>query len=181
MKKRYNIALVPVDHSQQLIDLSKNFISLANNYLLGEKSLPHLTLCQFFANEVELVSIWEQVSNILDPHVIDLVFTQFSFVSADNYYWVSLRPDSCNELVKMHYTVASVIKNPINRSYEQYDPHITLFNTKDENYEEKVKQIIHAPPTFTDAFVPLLGESDDVGQLLEAKFSNHSDKTIINI
>lgn len=47
--KKYNIALVPEDKEYSLyIDSAQNnFKSIATGYLLGQKSLPHISLCQF--------------------------------------------------------------------------------------------------------------------------------------
>jgi len=167
MKKRYNIALRPINQVHQFIEFARNFAFLADSYLLGKKSFPHLTLCQFFVEEMDLARIWRQVNDALDSRLIFLSFSRYSFITAKSYYWVSLIPDYCDVLFKMHYAVANIIRDPINRSFEQYDPHITLINTKAEDYEEKVKQNIPVPPLLADTFILSLGKSDDVGQFVE--------------
>ncbi len=53
MKQRYNIAMLPVDTDlfAQLIHLAQlHFFHIQDHYILGAEGLPHVTLCQFYAD-----------------------------------------------------------------------------------------------------------------------------------
>ncbi len=60
MLKKYNIALIPIKNSRQFVNyaiaLSRNILSAT--YLLGEKSLPHVSLCHFETDENNIETIW---------------------------------------------------------------------------------------------------------------------------
>ncbi len=47
--KKYNIALLPVDKDAAFVEVSQKFSMMDPIYNLGEKSLPHVTLCQFLS------------------------------------------------------------------------------------------------------------------------------------
>jgi len=49
--QKYNIALTPVSESKSMIECAQNFSAIADQYLLGEKSLSHVTLYHFMADE----------------------------------------------------------------------------------------------------------------------------------
>lgn len=49
--KLFNIALIPTSKNAEIISCAKHFSSIAGQYLLGDASLPHVTLYQFKAEE----------------------------------------------------------------------------------------------------------------------------------
>src|SRR5690348_11859048 len=112
MKSRYNITLVPMTNAEQVITLSNKFKDIAYQYLLGDNSLPHVTLCQFIASENEILEIWNKVCDLLIQKTIDLVFKKFSCITINNYiFWVSLLPNNCDKLIKMNRIIADIVKN----------------------------------------------------------------------
>jgi 2'-5' RNA ligase len=167
MPKKYNIALMPMSEGEKFIKLSQNYSHLADTYLLGEKSLPHLTLCQFFAEESEVDQIWIDICKALDEGSIRLSFNKLVSTTMDGYDWVALLPDINLDLIKMHYKAASIIKSPINWSFENYDPHITLINAK-KNHEGKLevemRKMSGSIKPIKDSFHVVLGECDKFGQ-----------------
>jgi hypothetical protein len=62
MIKKYNLALIPTSKKDEITIFAKKLSYLADNYLIGEGSLPHVTLCQFNAEESDIRSIWEKVN-----------------------------------------------------------------------------------------------------------------------
>ena len=127
--KKFNVALTPINESQSIINFAKNFSAIADEYILGEKSLPHVTLYQFMADENGIDNIWEKVCKSLEQHFIDLSFREFSCITFDsNIFWASLLPSNCDLLIKMHSSISNIIDKPIKNNY---DPHMTLINTRD--------------------------------------------------
>ena len=57
MKKKYNIALVPKSCGEEVVKISQQLSGIADKYQLGDKSLPHVTLCQFEAEEKEIDTV----------------------------------------------------------------------------------------------------------------------------
>jgi 2'-5' RNA ligase len=170
MKSRYNIGLIPATESDQIIAFAKNFSTIADKYLLGEKSIPHVTICQFVAEESHLANIWEDVCKSLERLSVELTFEKFSCVTAGNSFWVSLLPDDCETLNVMQNTVKKLVKNPVKNTFDYYDPHMTLIDTKEEKYEDTVKKLSASYIPIKDTFVVSLGKSDDLGQLTEVIF-----------
>src|SRR3990167_8909696 len=111
MKNKYNLALIPVSKSDETIELAKKFSTIADEYLLGDRSLPHVTLYQFQAEEKEINHIWEQVCDIWEERSFALTFSKFSCVTFDNnIFWISLLPDNCDALHKMHSHIANTLR-----------------------------------------------------------------------
>ena len=99
--KKYNIALLPVDKGAAFVDISQKLSMMDPVYNLGEKSLPHVTLCQFYREETEIEATWEEVCAALSDHVLDIEFKNFSLITFDNtMFWISLMPGDVPELHK---------------------------------------------------------------------------------
>lgn len=166
MLKKYNIALVPTTENDSVIKCAQYFSKISDRYQLGENSHPHVTLCQFHADEKEIDELWTQVCELIPEQQIYLEFKEFSCITFDNnIFWVSLMPDQRDILNEMHQIVANAIKSPINKSY---DPHMTLINTKDSEY---IKMAIALEKTYSpisDNFVLAIGECDSIGQLTKS-------------
>lgn len=164
MKNKYNLALIPLCINNEVIALAKKLSHLADNYLLGFKSLPHITLYQFNASEDDITSIWEKICHRWRYDPIDLTFDKFSCLTFDDeVYWISLLPDRREILSQMHECIANAISLPVKASF---DPHMTLINTKKKDYELDVAELTKSYFRLKDKFVLSLGVSDDVGQYL---------------
>lgn len=163
MTKKYNLALIPISKSDEAIMLARRFSSIADRYLLGDRSLPHVTLYQFQAEEREINPIWEKVCGLWEEKPIDLTFNKFSCITFDeNIFWVSLLPDNCDVLHKMHALIASILQLPIKKTF---DPHMTLISTKNKEYEKAAALVFDSYKPIADNFILSLGVSDDIGQL----------------
>jgi 2'-5' RNA ligase len=170
MKSRYIIALIPTTKAKQIVELSNKLSDIADRYLLGNSSIPHVTLYHFDAYEDDIKDIWVNVSSALTHEDIELVFDNFSCSTFDNVtFWALLLPNKVVTLSEMHEKVAEKIKCPIKNNYH---PHMTLINSKNNCYEDKVNEIAEYYKTISDRFVLSLGRADEIGQYLEIIHSN---------
>ncbi len=162
---RYNLALIPLSQSEKIIECAQQFSNLADKYLLGKKSLPHVTLYHFNAEKNEIAALWKRVGELWQEKPIKLEFKKFSCTSFDGVtFWASLLPNHSEQLHQMHKTIAQILDKPIK---ETFDPHMSLFNSKNSDYQKEVAAVKDFYQPITDRFVLSLGYSDDVGQLLE--------------
>jgi len=169
MENKFNIALLPRSEKKVVIEYSQFLSSIADQYILGERSLPHVTLYQFQANESDIESIWNDVCNNLSQKSIELLFEKFSCITFDKtIFWASLLPDNCDRLMQMHSIVADILNQPVKPNY---DPHMTLISTKDSSYENLVDQLSKRYTPIKDLFVLSIGRSDDIGQFTEMIYS----------
>jgi 2'-5' RNA ligase len=167
MTRKYNLALTPVnsDKGDDAVKLAQKFSGLADKYLLGEKSFPHVTLYQFEMEEKAIDNVWSHVCELWQEKPINLEFKEFSCLTFDNKtHWVSLLPDNRDVLYKMHSEIASIIGLPVKGNF---DPHMTLISTTNNDYKKEVEKILSSYAPIVDAFVLSLGVSDDVGQFTE--------------
>jgi 2'-5' RNA ligase len=165
--KKYNIALLPVDRSEAFIALSQRFSMMDPIYHLSEKSLPHVTLCQFYQEDNEIEATWGEVCVALDNYALDLEFKNFSFITFDNtMFWISLMPVDISKLHKMQAEIASILKISSKRPY---DPHLTLMSTLDSTYVSKATPLIEEYSPIVDKFILALGECDELGQFVNIK------------
>lgn len=164
MKLKYNMALIPSNFTQ-FIELSKLFSNIADSYLLGTNSLPHVTLVQFYAEEKELNTIWKNTCEAIDKKSISLQFNEFSYITFDKKtYWLSLLPNHIDELNVLHRCAANIIKHS---STKHYDPHLTLINTGNSEYQNEVDKFLLTYKPLSDNFMLSLGKCDDIGQYTE--------------
>ena len=172
MKTKYNIALLPTSKAPEFVKLSKEFSHIADNYLLGDHSFPHVTLYHFEADESGIDDIWKRVCKVWDGKLIELLFSDFSCITFDNkMYWVSLLPNSRDILHEFHVEIADVIKLPIKQSF---DPHLTLINTKNKDYEKEVDRLSKSYISIGDTFILSIGKADVIGQLTEVIYRYES-------
>lgn len=162
MLRKYNIALVPTSKNQEMVDCSNFFSSISDQYQLGENSLPHVTLCQFQANENTIQHLWDKACEALTEHTVLLEFKDFSCLTFDDkIFWVSLMPNQRNLLNEMHIVVAKIVNSPSKKSY---DPHLTLINTRDSDYKKMADKLIKIYSPISDDFALAMGECDEIGQ-----------------
>ncbi len=179
MKGKYNLALIPQTKADEVVSFARKFSTIADKYLLGENSNPHVTLYQFEVEEEDEEAIWARVSETWKEKPLTLTFNKMSCNTFDNViYWVSLLPDQIAILHKMHGNVAGMIELPVKKSF---DPHMTLINSKNKDYENEVQRLCSSCYTMTDTFVLCFGRSDDVGQLTEILYRHEPAKTCNNV
>jgi hypothetical protein len=164
MKKRFNIILIPISKGAEVAAIAKKLYSISAGYKAGEGSLPHVTLCQFYADREDINPIWKGICETSINKTIDLKFESISCLNVIGYNWVSLVPNNLDELMKMHLTVTSFIDKPIGKCFEKFDAHMTLINTLMDDYKGVVAEVL-PEVFFQDTFKLAVGESDEVGRL----------------
>lgn len=166
----YNLALTPVSKGEEAVKYAERLAKFADKYLLGEASLPHVTLYQFEAHEKGIEAIWMHVGKFWNEEPIELEFKQFSCLSFDNNvtFWPSLLPDNCIKLQNMHSVIAKALDKPIK---ENFDPHMTLLSTKNKDFANCMEALKNSYQPISDEFILSLGHSDDIGQLTKIIFS----------
>lgn len=154
--KKYNIAYVPKSKPEDFIKLVKD-IKNVENYCIAADSIPHITVCQFYYNPNKIESLWQEIcSELLEPTLF-LSFRRYSIVSFDNtIFWNAILPDQVEKL-KDIFDIISKKVECIRK--DDYDPHLTLFNYKNNDIVNKKEICIE------DTFELILGESDEIGQL----------------
>lgn len=163
MKKKYNIALTPTSKGSEFIDMAKHFAPLHDQYCLGTHSLPHVTLIQFYADENLVTHLWENACQTIKPHQLTLRFSAFSVTSSNNtLFWVALMPDQRETLYGMHLAAAEVVGE---MPRDNYDPHLTLINTKDPTCQVRTTLLEKKYQVISDEFVLSIGDCDAHGQV----------------
>jgi 2'-5' RNA ligase len=172
---KYNIALIPIDHSERFIHYAKDITSYVkpDKYLISEHAIPHITLCHFMVKESEIDAIWQQTEKI-HPRTIDLIFNELRWMTMPSHpkwqgvYWLFLIPNQSTQLHKLHLDVAKIVQ-PTNRINGEYFPHLTLMNTCSN--EKAIDSSLVNPP-LKSRFAIVLGASDSVGQLTTILFQD---------
>jgi len=165
MKRQYNLALMPQKKGAAVVEFAQNFSDLADHYLLGENSYPHVTLYQFETDEAALNALGERLKREWQERPLALEFNEWTYVTYDNStYWLSLMPNQSEILHKMHAHIADLIQQPVK---ESFTPHMTLMNSKMKEGAKEIQARWHLYATIADYFVLTLGKSDPVGQFTE--------------
>lgn len=163
---------MPILKSKEFVDTAQKFANISDKYLLGKNSYPHVTLYQFEAEENELNTIWKTVVDFWNQKSIDLELAEFSYITFDNNtYWISLLPKNSDILYTMHALIANILKLPVKKNY---DPHLTLVNTKNNHHQSEIKKITDTFTPIIDTFKLSLGKSDEIGQFIEILYQIES-------
>ncbi len=177
---KYNIALIPSQNQEQFIQYAQTLSSTApaHTYHIGGKaSIPHVSLCHFLAEPEQIDTIWTQVQGINRPK-LHMTFDHHRSKSYSGrpkdigLCWVSLMPDKLDQLKEHHLKIAKIIGQPLNASFGQYDPHMSLFNSRDEVACAEFNRHTQITPPFEDDFIVVLGYLDNVGQITEIIYPN---------
>lgn len=172
---KYNIAFIPKKNQEQFITFAEKVHKAAGigAYLLGEHSIPHVSLCHFEAEELQIEKIWTEIK-FLNIESIKLTFDEIRSKSYHGHpkwggvSWVSLISDNLDQLKNIHLNVASIVKKPLNASFYQYDPHLTLLNSYNEQACLAFNYKLLNP--LIDDFFMSLGPIDKNGQLLKIAY-----------
>lgn len=163
--KKYNIAFIPKKISKDVINLVQTEDVVSKEYLIGENSIPHVTVCQFYLDEDKLNDVVGSIeANVISS--IELRFKKYSHITFnDRDYWISLLPDYNEELMEVYQTIINYVK-PIRE--DVYDPHLTLFNYNPEESSIAKKKCIELLETgidIKDEFYLAVCDCDEYGQI----------------
>jgi 2'-5' RNA ligase len=170
MKKRYNLALIPLTKANDIIKIAAAFSAFSYQYCLGECSLPHVTLYHFDYDETEIADLWEKALMVFPSEKILLTFSSLSVTNnIKQIYWLALMPNQRPQLQVLHQIIADLLSLPVKATF---DPHMTLLNSQSsQQLKEAIQKIEKNYQPIIDNFVLALGKSDPVGQLTEIIFN----------
>jgi len=165
MKRKYNLALIPLSKSKEFVDVAEKFSNIADKYLLGNNSHPHITLYQFEADENQIDNIWRKACDEWNHKLINLELATFSYITFDkDTYWISLLPKDSDILHEMHSIIAGILQLP---TKQNYDPHLTLINTKNAVQKDEIEHLSKSFIPIVDSFKLAVGKSDNIGQFID--------------
>ena len=166
----------------------------ASEYLLGENAHPHVTLCQFQANEEQLESIWSAVEKLdfkaaiegtqeldfgLDSNLkaLKLCFHHFyikpGFHFHKDKYWLGLAMSASPELLALQKALHTLLAQMDIESPtlpQSYFPHLTLARCHTADYTNPPQiRVLPALDMWQQDFVfqVSLGRSNEYGVYLE--------------
>ncbi|CAM2905899.1 hypothetical protein [Legionella worsleiensis] len=163
--ERYNIAFVPKFKSNEFIALATEIIDKPFSYILGNKSIPHVTICQFYSEEHKLGDLSKKICFESSDFNLHLSFREISHTSFKKpVYWVSLLPENTLKLHEVFNYISKLV-NPLRT--DDYDPHLTLFNYAYINQKNEInlEKKINDKVSIQDEFELIIGTSDCFGQL----------------
>lgn len=139
MQERFNLALVPAcsEFQLSLVELARRNLKQADGYLLGPQAIPHVTICQFRAEEKRLLTIKAELEidrtgeNIfVQPQLLS--FSHF-YIKPGNLqhsgkYWVGLAIREREHLTELHLSTAAALQRLTLEvlTVGDYFPHLTL-------------------------------------------------------
>jgi 2'-5' RNA ligase len=169
---------LPQNIAPQALRLSSEFASLHDNYLLGQASYPHVTICQFYAEENQVQGLWEKAVGFFNEKSLYLSFKQATTFVINERLWVQLIPEPHARLQQLHNALAELIKEPLGLAREKYSPHLTLANIKKELQEKACAQVAALRVSLADEFVLALGHCDANGQFTEVFYCANSEYVV---
>ncbi len=183
MTSHFNLALYPQDAhlvSDCVALAQANFKEQASEYLLGENAHPHVTLCQFQANEEQLESIWSEVEKLeleLNLKALTLRFHHFyikpGFHFHKDKYWLGLAMSATAELMALQKALHTLLAQMNIESPtipQSYFPHLTLARCHTLDYANPPQiKALPALDIWQQDFVfqVSLGRSNEYGVYLE--------------
>ncbi len=135
--QRYNIALLPTDAGLAeycVAFAQQNFRAQQDGYLLGNNAVPHVTLCQFHAEEPALAALWPKLRVMNAGHLCSLQFSGVYFSPGRNEHsgmsWAGFAVAVQDELSALQGAVHDAVTGQglIARTAKgvDYFPHLTL-------------------------------------------------------
>ncbi|MEM9469764.1 MAG: hypothetical protein AAF988_06335 [Pseudomonadota bacterium] len=139
-----SVLLPPSDIAKRLVEYAQEHCAtVADNYCLSDQVLPHITLCQFQADDI---SIFQDIE-IKSP--IDIELKKSNIREGDGihngYAWFELEVTKSEALVALQGKVAQTINeragNISTRIGNGYHPHLTFCRTQFDkmNYLKSLK------------------------------------------
>jgi 2'-5' RNA ligase len=167
----YCICLIfPPEQRQSLVRIAQmHYAAMAKNYCLSDKIIPHLTLCQFYANDIKALPT--RLNEMRIPKYIKMAHGHIrrGRNEHEGFDWVEIAVEKDRALTTLKSKVDEVLD--FFEMYKrtpggiEYSPHITLARV---SAGTKV-----AVPISVDGLIPCilaLGRIDTNGQLLKIEW-----------
>ena len=166
-KFRYNIALLAVGEPERYVEVAhQHFSESAQGYILGPRSLPHITICQFFGEAEPLLEGLKQIGTrhgVPPIHFSGLSFNQDP--TALDLWWAALTVSRTPGLMQLHHPVLQLLRSqnvePLTLCEDRYFPHLTLARVDRIDIQGFSNDILRECQ-----FELVLGESDNLGQFV---------------
>lgn len=174
---KYIIALRARYPEAYVLYARQNFADIASLYLIGDESIPHITLVQFTSDgpmdsvACELLS--KEIINAMKTRNMSLPKPDFTglYLKHDEWeeqrwWWAGYSVARDDFLVELHEMIKIIIetqgKKVLNKSGHLYRPHMTLARIKTTILHLDLDvEIPHSP------FDLVLGKADALGQFIE--------------
>lgn len=174
MKPRFNLALVPesMDFSRQLTTTARAaFGDTSRGYLLGPRAIPHMTVCQFRADDDDHARRIARTSSLaVDGNIavaVDSVYFRPRPDLGTDFFNAGLLVTKTPEIEMGQHAVHQHIEQqggePLTAVDEGYWPHFTMAYT---NRTEIDPSLLSGWAFGRQKLRPVLGHCDENGQLL---------------
>ena len=128
---KYIIGLLALQPDPYIYEAQRVFADVQDHYIVGPTSYPHITLCQFYADEAIMQKIendLKTLQNVPQPHFTGLHFVKDPLPKL----WgveISARRDAA--LMNYHNNVIIIlqshgVKTYVNDTHDLFRPHLTL-------------------------------------------------------
>ena len=168
---RYILALIPEEQNRlAYLEAAQVFAGICDGYLLGENSIPHVTLCSFACDDPQILfQPWQAITCPIRPLGLHLKKGQ----TPPNHYSLGITIARDIPLLDLHNHVIAILEGfkitPLNPSRDLYQPHLTLAGIRWEpSTSLQLSPILDAllsKPSLP--FRLALGLGDDIGQYLK--------------
>lgn len=164
----YNTVLIPPENlAPQFMRYAANFLAAADGYLLSEKVLPHITVCQFETNR--------EIPDCALDRTEPVKFSGFNIRAGigihDGYSWFEMLAVKTPSLTSLQKHVANILAEgsitPLTKLGDDYSPHVTFCRVKKKNVSDWSGRIPDIDFCDTETLWRYaVGVSDRNGQLL---------------
>jgi 2'-5' RNA ligase len=175
---QYNFALVPVNQEEQFIQYATKLsylIGSIDQYYLKSTTIPHVTICQFDEKEQDIDILWEKLKTLEHQRSIKLTFEKVRNTISAGKNWFLLIPNEIRDLKLMHKNALKIIKEPKSLYDDDYDPHLTLLNSRDLQKNDDSYKINF--PLIAEFFIAITNR-DEVGQAFKIIRCDHLNYTM---
>ena len=160
----FNAVLLPgVDFRDRVVEYTiDNYIDIADGYCLSQKVYPHITLCQFQAEEPPMIFFDE---------VFTPVFTQVNMREGkgihQGYSWIEWAVQKDGWLIQLQETVIGALESEgikaTTKKGKDFHPHMTFCRTLKTELEAIPLAAVEQPKT---PWIFTIGSTDKNGQFL---------------
>lgn len=169
--KRYNIALLALEKEPYIQEAKRLFSKVHDNYLLGDGSFPHVTLCQFYADDLTLEAVLRDLQEIKRWPFPTFTGISFQKEKDTSRWWAALSVLREEPLLHLRKNMTSLLSShkivPLNPSETSYLPHLTLARISSQEIRPFDDTLLTQRP-----FALALGEADFFGQFVRTRYAS---------
>jgi len=168
-----NICITFEDHAARgLIKFAnKYFAGMADGYLLGSQSVPHITISHFHHDKPQPRALRRDLGNIvtaMEPLQLDKLKSRAGTKAHDGYIWMEFGVAPTPPLVDLKNKVDAILRSYditiLTPSAPDWHPHLTVCRIKKDTRPVATDALKYNPDLDTTLFHLALGASDENGQ-----------------